>query len=183
MIEKTCYFRIIIKLFFIYVFFLNSNLTDQLYSDSKVHNTDKSQLFLDQNISNTLERKDPNYDNTLPENWQASRLYGTPGGDINSTPITEAGQEQASQKMPLSCQLLQNYPNTFNPTTAIGYQLSAVSYVNLSVYDMLSQSWYRKNRVPDLTGSKGMQVDSPAGFISTDYKLIRVLYKQGNLAN
>jgi len=28
------------------------------------------------------------------------------------------------------------HPNPFNPTTAISYQLSAISFVNLSVYDL-----------------------------------------------
>ncbi len=31
---------------------------------------------------------------------------------------------------------LQAYPNPFNPTTAISFQLSALSYVNLTVYDI-----------------------------------------------
>jgi hypothetical protein len=35
--------------------------------------------------------------------------------------------------------LQQNYPNPFNPTTAIVYQLSAVSQVELSIYNILGQ--------------------------------------------
>jgi aminopeptidase N len=41
--------------------------------------------------------------------------------------------------MPARFELLQNYPNPFNPETAIGYQLSAVSNVELSIYNLLGQ--------------------------------------------
>ena len=35
--------------------------------------------------------------------------------------------------------LYQNYPNPFNPVTAIGYRLSAVSEVDISIYNILGQ--------------------------------------------
>jgi hypothetical protein len=39
----------------------------------------------------------------------------------------------------MSFSLLQNYPNPFNPTTVIDYQLSAVSDVELTIYNQLGQ--------------------------------------------
>ncbi len=41
--------------------------------------------------------------------------------------------------VPKEHMLLQNYPNPFNPTTAIRYQLSAVSRVKLDVFDVLGR--------------------------------------------
>ncbi|MGD1045531.1 MAG: T9SS type A sorting domain-containing protein, partial [Bacteroidota bacterium] len=35
--------------------------------------------------------------------------------------------------------LYQNYPNPFNPTTVISYQLSAISNVNLKIYDIIGR--------------------------------------------
>lgn len=41
--------------------------------------------------------------------------------------------------LPGSTDLRQNFPNPFNPTTVVGYQLSTFSTVNLKVYDMLGR--------------------------------------------
>lgn len=41
---------------------------------------------------------------------------------------------------PEKFELFQNYPNPFNATTAISYQLSAVSRVRLNVYNLIGQN-------------------------------------------
>jgi hypothetical protein len=43
--------------------------------------------------------------------------------------------ETAPAELPSVCRLDQNYPNPFNPSTAISYQLQAVSHVSLRVYN------------------------------------------------
>jgi hypothetical protein len=47
--------------------------------------------------------------------------------------------EPFTDNTPDSYQLEQNYPNPFNVTTAIGYQLSAVSQVEVNIYNLLGQ--------------------------------------------
>jgi hypothetical protein len=41
--------------------------------------------------------------------------------------------------IPRAYELLPNYPNPFNPTTVVSYQLPATSDVRLSVYDLLGR--------------------------------------------
>jgi len=57
------------------------------------------------------------------------------GGDSSSF-LTISLEDQVSLS---TFELFQNYPNPFNTVTAIGYQLSAVSQVELSIYNLLGQ--------------------------------------------
>ncbi|MFQ5605449.1 MAG: FlgD immunoglobulin-like domain containing protein, partial [bacterium] len=47
--------------------------------------------------------------------------------------------EDLAVGVPSSFALKQNYPNPFNPSTIISYQLSAVSDVELTIYNQLGQ--------------------------------------------
>ncbi len=60
--------------------------------------------------------------------------YGGRYADLSTT--INSGEVQ---KVPQGFALRQNYPNPFNPTTVISYQLSAVSDVQLSVFNVLGQ--------------------------------------------
>ncbi len=59
-------------------------------------------------------------------------------GAIES-PYLITGIKDKDNPLPTIFALNQNYPNPFNPTTAISYQLSAVSEVDLSIYNILGQ--------------------------------------------
>ena len=83
----------------------------------------------------TLALRNPQLDNTLPQNWKASTLYGTPGS-INDV-YTKAGSEK--DLLPDEFKLFQNYPNPFNPTTVISYQVSVNSKVSLKVFNILGK--------------------------------------------
>jgi GH35 family endo-1,4-beta-xylanase len=52
---------------------------------------------------------------------------------------TVSGIGSHESEVPAMFALFQNYPNPFNPTTAISFQLSAVSVVKLMVYDALGR--------------------------------------------
>lgn len=81
----------------------------------------------------TLALKNPGMDNALPVSWSASRDHGTPGTkndiyielSVNSFPT-----------IPMAFHLYPNYPNPFNATTTISYQLPGLSLVNISIYNV-----------------------------------------------
>ncbi len=69
-------------------------------------------------------------DNASPGEWiSQTKLFGW--DDDEGTAIAGRGN-----LAPTEFALLGAYPNPFNPETAISYQLSAVSLVNLTVYDV-----------------------------------------------
>lgn len=61
--------------------------------------------------------------------------------DLYSAYYISMGISSITEKynLPNKIQLFQNYPNPFNPVTSIGYQLSAPSAVELSIYNLLGQ--------------------------------------------
>jgi hypothetical protein len=52
---------------------------------------------------------------------------------------TAVALEAQDSSLPATWSLSQNYPNPFNPTTAISYQLPALSQVDVSIYNLLGQ--------------------------------------------
>ncbi len=68
----------------------------------------------------------------FPQETLRLRLGGTP-------PYPLVGVAGPPSLMPEQAALEQNYPNPFNPKTAISYQLSALSEVELSIYNLLGQ--------------------------------------------
>jgi hypothetical protein len=69
---------------------------------------------------------------------------------------------QGSIKMPSSFYLY-NYPNPFNPTTLINYELQITNYVDLSIYDLLGQ------KVTTLVSDKQMVGDHQVQWDATGF--------------
>ncbi|MDO9576920.1 MAG: CotH kinase family protein [Candidatus Cloacimonadales bacterium] len=83
---------------------------------------------------NTLELIDPSFENTLPESWQASIGYGTPGQPNSSGVSTQEDQ------IPTPQTILNNYPNPFNPTTTINFSVTDENkFTEISIYNLKGQ--------------------------------------------
>ncbi len=83
----------------------------------------------------TLALKNPQWDNTLAQNWFASQNHGTPGaGNLDQTGIVEHPSGQLAAPI-----LEQNYPNPFNAQTTIRFHLTHETMVRVSIYDIRGQ--------------------------------------------
>lgn len=84
------------------------------------------------NNENTLIIHDATVANQFLQEF-AARYYQFGGTDSITVGVN------ASSQIPRAFVLEQNFPNPFNPTTAVNYQLPAVSEVRLKVYDILGR--------------------------------------------
>jgi len=82
----------------------------------------------------TLELINPGMDNALAENWAASEEHGSPGS-INTSFLSTKDQLEIPDRFIIH----HNYPNPFNPSTTISYELPVNNFVNVTIYDMLGR--------------------------------------------
>jgi gluconolactonase len=115
-------------------------------------------------------------------NWgDASRktLYITSGTAVYRIRLMTTGVEDSAPREGQLDELRGNYPNPFNPATAISYQLSAVSFVTLKVYDILGREVALLVHELRQSGIHNVRWNA-AGYPSGVYLLQLTLQKESN---
>ena len=84
----------------------------------------------------TLELIDPMEDNSIAQNWTASADIGGTPGKVNSI-FSKIRLD--NNNLPQAYFLYNNYPNPFNPTTVISWQIPGESRVDLTIYNILGE--------------------------------------------
>ena len=88
----------------------------------------------------TLELISPDLDNALSSSWVSSQNYGTPGEE-NTGALTSVGSQQ--QIVPEKTSLLTAYPNPFNGTVNIPFQLATFTDAEIIIYGILGNEIQR----------------------------------------
>jgi Secretion system C-terminal sorting domain len=75
--------------------------------------------------------------NTTNGTWNDPGYYNI-SGDLDLKPKSQSQYMSVAQEIPTEYNM-ENYPNPFNPTTAINYQIPKDGFVTLKIYDMLGR--------------------------------------------
>lgn len=92
-------------------------------------------------------------------------VLATHGRGVWSLDVTEvltAVEEEAGTSLPTSFELLDNYPNPFNPSTMIGFKLAADSHIRVSVFDVLGRKVATLTDQPYSRGTHQVSWDASA---------------------
>ena len=74
-------------------------------------------------------------ENNASERWKA----GTPTPEADNAAVTQTAVEPVPGEVPTRFLLRDNYPNPFNPSTTIPYEIDRGGHVTLSIYDLLGK--------------------------------------------
>ena len=109
--------------------FDGTTTSDPQFSGSPFSGTDSPGELVSTNSSGAMTFRFRSNPKLTSAGWEAD-IYSTAISDLDEKPDVQTVNAFA---------LLPNYPNPFNPSTAVSYQLSAASNVELTVFNLLGE--------------------------------------------
>ena len=81
--------------------------------------------------------------------------------NISFSPSNSVGVDNRSETLPQGFALEQNFPNPFNPSTTIRYELPEEAMVNVTIYDMMGRQVSKLVSSRQTAGYRSIQWDAP----------------------
>ena len=106
--------------------------------DSSINGSDMMNMSFNHGSGRSVILRIRPLPNAIADKFTATLWHLYAAGDTNA-PKSIAEHDRFAEPKPTTFKASNNYPNPFNPTTTLDYQLAAPGYVNIVVYNSLGQ--------------------------------------------